>query len=243
MSNIYLSGEYTKRNSSYHVEDSAYKWNNFQKIIVKSGINLKSFKNVVEVGCGSGQIISNAKKSTLFNKCNFVGYDINPDAINIAKKLDETISFTNKDFFDSDLFGKTDLLICADVFEHIENSHEFLRKLANGSKYLLFNIPLDISLLSLLRQENIFSKFYKTLGHLHFYSKKTALLILEHSGINIIDHSYAKFRLSNFPKGSLTIKKILSILLQKIIDLFSEDLACVLLGGYSLVVLAEKKSN
>ena len=95
----------------------------------------------------------------------------------------------------------------------------------------------------MLRQENIFSKFYKTLGHLHFYSKKTALLILEHSGINIIDHSYAKFRLSHFPKGSLTIKKILSILLQKIIDLFSEDLACVLLGGYSLVVLAEKKSN
>ena len=62
MSNIYLSGEYTKKNSSYHVEDSAYKWDNFQKILVKNRIDFKSFKNVVEVGCGAGQIISNAKK-------------------------------------------------------------------------------------------------------------------------------------------------------------------------------------
>jgi len=243
MSNIYLSGEYTNKNSSYHIEDSVYKWNNFQKILSRSGIDFKSFKNIVEVGCGAGQIITNAKKSSMFNNCNFVGHDINPDAINIAKKLNGSISFINKDFFDSDLFGKTDLLICADVFEHIENSHEFLKKLADGSKYLLFNIPLDINLLSLLRQESIFSNFYKNLGHLHFYSKKTALLILEHSGINIIDHSYAKFRLSHFPKGSLTIKRILSILPQKIIDLISEDLACVLMGGYSLVVLAKKKSK
>jgi len=240
MDNIYLSGEYTKNNTSYHVEDSKFKWNNFEKIITKNKVNFKSFKNIVEVGCGAGQIISNAKKSDLFINCNFVGYDINPDAINIAKKLNGSIDFINKDFFESDLFGKTDLLICADVFEHIENSHEFLRKLSNASEYLLFNIPIDISLLSLLRQENIFSNFYKTLGHLHFYSKKTALLKLEHSGIQVIDHSYAKFRLSHFPKGSITIKRILSILPQKIIDLISEDLACVLMGGYSLVVLAKK---
>ena len=240
MDNIYLSGEYTKNNTSYHVEDSKFKWNNFEKIITKNKVNFKSFKNIVEVGCGAGQIISNAKKSDLFINCNFVGYDINPDAINIAKKLNGSIDFINKDFFESDLFGKTDLLICADVFEHIENSHEFLRKLSNASEYLLFNIPIDISLLSLLSQENIFSNFYKTLGHLHFYSKKTALLKLEHSGIQVIDHSYAKFRLSHFPKGSITIKRILSILPQKIIDFFSEDLACVLMGGYSLVVLAKK---
>jgi len=241
--NIYLSGEYINNNSTYHVEDSNYKWNNFKNILTKSGIDSKSFNNVVEVGCGAGQIISNAKNSDLFYNCNFVGYDINPDAIKIAKNLNGSINFVNKDFFESDLFGKTDLIICADVFEHIENSHEFLRILANGSKYLLFNIPLDISLLSLLMQENILSNFYKKLGHLHFYSKKTALLTLEHSGINIIHHSYAKFRISHFPKGSLTIKRILSILPQKLIDLVSEDLACILLGGYSLVVLAEKNSK
>jgi SAM-dependent methyltransferase len=241
MSNIYLSGEYTKNNASYHVEDSKYKWNNFKKIIIKNKININSFKNIVEVGCGAGQIISNSKESGLFNNCNFFGYDINPDAIDIAKKNNKSINFINKDFFNSDLFGKTDLLICADVFEHIENSYEFLKKLSNASEYLLFNIPIDISLLSLLRQETIFSNFYKTLGHLHFYSKKTALLKLEHSGIQVIDNSYAKFRLSHFPKGSLTVKRVLSIVPQKIIDLINEDLACVLMGGYSLVVLAKKK--
>ena len=56
MSNIYLSGEYTNKNSSYHIEDSVYKWDNFQKILSKSGIDFKSFKNIVEVGCGAGQI-------------------------------------------------------------------------------------------------------------------------------------------------------------------------------------------
>ena len=71
MGNIYLSGEYTKNNTSYHVEDSKFKWNNFEKIITKNKVNFKSFKNIVEVGCGAGQIISNAKKSDLFINCNF----------------------------------------------------------------------------------------------------------------------------------------------------------------------------
>ena len=48
MSNIdrYLSGDYTKKNHSYHTEDSKFKWKNFSNILQKSNLNLN--KTVLE---------------------------------------------------------------------------------------------------------------------------------------------------------------------------------------------------
>ena len=239
--NIYLSGEYNKINPTYHVEDSFYKWNNFKKLLLKSKINYRSFKNIVELGCGSGQILSQAKKSNFFDTNNFSGYDINPKAINLAKKLDNSINFYDKDFFQEKFNTKFDLIICSDVFEHIENNYEFLKKLIKKGNYFLFNIPLEISLLSLIRQNKVFSNSYSSVGHLHYYSKKTAMITLEHCKYNIISLNYAKNRISHFPKGSLTLKRMFVIIPQYLLDLINEDLSCAILGNYSLVVLAGSK--
>ena len=54
--------EYLKKNPTYHIEDTDFKWNNFKNIITKSKINYSEFNLIAEVGCGSGQILSHAKK-------------------------------------------------------------------------------------------------------------------------------------------------------------------------------------
>ena len=48
MNNIdrYLSGDYTKKNHSYHIEDSEFKWKNFVKILKKSNLNLDEVKSI-----------------------------------------------------------------------------------------------------------------------------------------------------------------------------------------------------
>ena len=54
------------------------------------------------------------------------------------------------DFYADDMFNNTkfyDLIICADVFEHVEDYYGFLEKISKKAKYILFNIPLDINLL------------------------------------------------------------------------------------------------
>ena len=102
LKNIYTSGKYTENNPTYHLEDSEFKWKNFKKLLLKSNLNYKSFKNVAEIGCGIGQILSIAKKNNFFNTSNFYGYDENPDAIQRAKLLDSTISFSNEDILKKD---------------------------------------------------------------------------------------------------------------------------------------------
>jgi hypothetical protein len=114
-----------------------------------------------------------------------------------------------------------------------------LKKLLNQSKYFLFNIPLDISLISLIRK-NIFRQKFNDVGHIHFYSKYSILLQLEYCGYQIIDNIYAKNRLEYFSKKKFSIKSFLILPFQFLFDLINEDLACAIFGGYSLVVMAKK---
>jgi len=243
LKNIYTSGKYSENNPTYHLEDSEFKWRNFKKILLKSNVDYKSFQNIVEIGCGVGQILSLAKKDNFFNTSNFYGYDSNPDAIKTAKQLDKTISFSNEDFLKKNLEKNFDLLIAADIIEHIDDSFSFLKLLRTKSKYFLFNIPLEISLLSLFRQNKLFDNSYKRVGHLHFFSKKTALIALEHNGYKVLNLNYSKNRIEHFSKNSISLKRMLATIPQYLMDLINEDLSCILLGDYSLVVLASNDTK
>ena len=124
----YLSGDYIKKNHAYHTEDSEFKWKNFLNILNKSNLNLNKFNSISDIGCGSGQILIQANNSNLFNKqCVFDGYDINPDAIKAAKKNSSKVSFFNEDFINLKE-TKRDLIIAADVIEHVQDTYTFLKK-------------------------------------------------------------------------------------------------------------------
>ena len=230
--------EYLKKNPTYHIEDTDFKWKNFKNIIRKSKINYSEFNLIAEVGCGSGKILSNAKKSNLFKSASFIGYDTNPEAINIAKNLDKTIKFINQDLTKIDLENKYDLLIVSDVFEHIPDYHKFLREIRKKSKYQIFNIPLEISFTSLVRKKNIFEISYNDVGHLHFFSDKIAKLTLEKNGYKILNFSYSKNRLFELKK-KFTLKKFLIYLPQFCLELVNNRLASNIFGGYSMVVITE----
>ena len=219
--NLYTSSKYLKKNPTYHSEDSLYKYNNFIKILKKNNFTFKKVKKIIDIGCGVGEILKYLKKNKLFFRSDFIGYDVNKYAIKIAKK-NSSIKFICKDYIKFPKNKKSDLLICADVFEHIDNDVNFLKKLLNQSKYFLFNIPLDISLISLIRK-NIFRQKFNDVGHIHFYSKYSILLKLEYCS-----------------QKEFSIKKFLILPFQFLLDLINEDLACAIFGGYSLVVMAKK---
>lgn len=235
---FYSSGEYTKKNHGYHIEDSKFKWDNFKKIILNSNIDTNKFNSIGEVGCGAGQILSEAKKSGMFTKANFYGYDPNPEAIKLAKKFDDTIDFVHGDFIKMDIEKSFDLIIVADVLEHLDDPSEFLEKLKKKSKFFLFNIPLEINFLSLIRLKNIFKESFKQVGHIHFYSNRTAQLTLERNGYKILNTIYANNRFFEIKK-KFSLKKSLIYVPQYFCSLINKELACNIFGGYSLVVIAE----
>ena len=236
---LYSKGQYKKKNHSYHVEDSEFKWKIFKNILIKSNFMFNDIESVIEVGCGAGQVLANAKSSKIFNPtCKFAGYDINPDAIDLAKKIDKDLNFFNSDYLEIKN-GRDDLILSADVFEHVENTYDFLSKLRAKGNFFLFNIPLEISFLSMIRKKNIFEDSYQKVGHLHFYNKRTALLTLKNCGFKIIKFEFAKDRLFEFKKKK-NLKQLLILFPQYILEKLSLDLSSSLFGGYSLVVLAKK---
>ncbi len=122
-------------------------------------------KRVLEVGCGTGNIIQ------YMTHKNILGVDIEKVYINIAKER-----FKNKKNIKFQLFDlgkslgsfkkfKPDTIICINVLEHIEKDEKFIKEceslLSPGGKLIIF-VPAMPSL---------YGEMDKTYGHFRRYTK------------------------------------------------------------------------
>jgi len=121
-----------------------------------------------------------------------------------------------------------------DVVEHLEDYFSFLRDIKRKSQYKLFHIPLEISVQGVLRGK-IFLRNRDVHGHLHHFTKETALRTLEDIGYEVLDYSYSPE--SELPADLIETKLIK--LPRKWFFALNEDWAARLLGGFRLLVLAK----
>ena len=230
MQNIYTDGTYLKNNETWHQEDSLYKADWVRKIIEKNSLNLDT---ICEIGCGSGEVLKKLA-SQLKKNIKFSGYEISPQAFEICKqKEDINLNFFLKDLLNED--KSFDALLIIDVIEHIEDYFNFLRQVKVKAKYKIFHIPLDLSILNILRVNPISLK-RKEVGHIHYFTKEIALESIKASGYKIIDYFYTNVS-SGLPNQSLKSKFLKFP--RKFLYLINKDFAVRVLGGYSLMVLAE----
>jgi hypothetical protein len=221
------NSEYLKLNPNYHLEDS--RWKSFQilKCINRNNIYLD---RVADVGCGAGEILS-ILYDNLPNRIIFDGYEISKDAFKLSTaKEKERLTFHNIDILSINV--NYDLLMLIDVFEHVSDYLSFLEKISHKSKYKLFHVPLDISVLAIFK--NDFIKDRKKLGHLHYFNKNTAIATVEDCGMKVIDYFYTPV----FEVRNTTFKQKFVNLLRKLSFIINKDLSANLFGGYSLIILA-----
>jgi hypothetical protein len=133
-----------------------------------------------------------------------------------------------RDFFD--------IILVIDVLEHIEDYFSFLRSLRNRGTYKIFHIPLDMSVQALLRMSPIL-KSRENVGHIHYFTKETALAILKETGYEIIDYFYTPGSLELSSRQSF--KSLLLKLPRKLGYSLNKDMAVRILGGYSLMILTK----
>ena len=127
-----------------------------------------------------------------------------------------------------------DLLLCIDVFEHVENPFQFLRDLKKYAMFKVFHIPLDLSVQGVLRRGRLLKDF-REVGHRHYYNRELALEILRETGYEIVDWNFTTSALSLKSASYLRYAaRVPRALLYKA----SPDLAARTLGGFSLLVLA-----
>lgn len=228
---MYISGEYLANNPSWDSEDAVWKSEQLYGMLDRH--NLLNKNIISEVGCGSGEIIFNISKK-LNADTKYFGYDISPQAIEMANKNEN-----KKDNFNFKLLSvpdeKSDILICADVFEHISDEFNFLTNIREMGEYKIFNIPLDLSVQSIIRENTILSQ-RKRVGHINYYTKNLALETLKDTGYHIVDYKYGTWY-KHYAADSTATKAV--NILRDILMPISPDLCVKWLGGSSLIVLAK----
>jgi 2-polyprenyl-3-methyl-5-hydroxy-6-metoxy-1,4-benzoquinol methylase len=224
--------DYLKKTKTWHIEDSPWKAKQIIKMLERNNISPKS---VVEIGCGAGEILNQLQLHYKDQDIQFDGYDIAPDAFILSQeRKKEKLNFYNEDLLEKEK-AYYDVLLMIDVFEHVDDYIGFICRSSTKAKYKIFHIPLDLHVSALLRKNLLYAR--KTVGHLHYFTKETALATLEDTGLNILDYFFTNSALDL--SSSKTLKTKIANIPRRIMNRFSKDLSARLLGGYSLLVLAQ----
>jgi cyclopropane fatty-acyl-phospholipid synthase-like methyltransferase len=228
-SSIYEDGTYLTNNPTWHEQDSPWKAEKIDRLLKKNDIYPST---LCEVGCGAGGILSWLSERYA-NKTMFSGYEISPHAFDICKKkARHNLNYFHKNLLD-DNGAVFDVVMAIDVFEHVEDYFGFLRSLREKGTYKVFHIPLDLSVQTVLRSAPII-KLRSSVGHIHYFTKETALATLRDTGYEVVDYFYTNG--SELPNRGW--KANMLKFPRKLLFSIDQDLAVRVLGGFSLMVLA-----
>jgi SAM-dependent methyltransferase len=236
MQTIYQTGEYLEHNRSWHTEDSAWKAQQIAGAIERYNV---AHRRVCDVGCGAGEVM--VRLAERYPGSEFIGYDLSPQAYELAQKQERpNCRFVLGSALDETGF---DLALAIDVFEHVEDCFDFLRRMKRIATWKIFHIPLDMSVLAVAVNNQMWSR--REVGHVHYFSKETALATLTDCGYEIVGHQFTNsqgLNWQNLRVGGRTGRKLAKILLlglpRLLLTSVSPSLSARFLGGLSLLVVA-----
>jgi cyclopropane fatty-acyl-phospholipid synthase-like methyltransferase len=228
---IYEDGTYLLNNPTWHEEDSPWKAKQIGRILRANNIKPAT---ICEVGCGAGGILDCLAQDFDKNVA-YTGYELSAAAFAMCQKKERPgLSFFKKDLFEEG-DAKFDVVMAIDVIEHVEDYIGFLRKLRARGKYKVLHIPLDLSVQTVLRSSPLL-RGRQAVGHIHYFTKETALATLKDTGYEVVDSLYTggSLELPNRGWRANLMKAPRAVLFS-----IHRDLTVRLLGGYSLLVLAK----
>lgn len=227
----YTGGDYRQRNPGWHVEDAGWKAAQVLRVLERNTLRPLT---VCDVGCGAGEVLRQLQLA-LDPQSRFVGFDVSPDAIGLASQRgNERLRFVLGDI--GGWSGQPfDLLLAIDVVEHVEDCFGFLRRVRRMARNAIFHIPLELSALAVLRRHPLLAS-RERYGHVHYFTRGTAVALLGECGFRIRD---TLFTGSGVDLPSPTFGNRVLRIPRRILFAVAPDLCTRLLGGYSLLILAD----
>ncbi|WP_194477469.1 bifunctional 2-polyprenyl-6-hydroxyphenol methylase/3-demethylubiquinol 3-O-methyltransferase UbiG [Bradyrhizobium sp. CCBAU 53338] len=227
----YRQDDYAVDNPDWHEEDAPWKAAHIRTILDR---NRLQWRTLADIGCGTGAIVEILSRQ--YQQSRFEGFEVSPYAHELSlKRASDNLGFSMEDAFQS---GKQfDLAMAIDVAEHVENPFEFLRAMGRMSRWQVIHVPLDMSALAVGRGW-VLPAARRTLGHIHYFSRDSALSLIAESGLETIDSFYTAWAIDQSYK---TWKKRLAAWPRRLAFLAAPDATVRLVGGWSLMVLSRSK--
>jgi 2-polyprenyl-3-methyl-5-hydroxy-6-metoxy-1,4-benzoquinol methylase len=225
--------DYRQNNPTWHTEDSLWK---AQQIIAMIKRNAMHPKSIAEVGCGAGEIL-NQLHAALPEDAKFIGYEVSGDALALAKAREKKrLQFKHESLLEAQVHF--DLLLMIDVFEHVDDYFGFLRACRSKAENTIFHIPLELSVQNVMTNSLMYAR--KKVGHIHYFTKDTALATLADTGYEVVDFSYT---LMPMDVQMATLKTKIASFPRRLFFSIAPDFAAKTFGGFSLLVLTKQKRD
>jgi SAM-dependent methyltransferase len=223
---MYQDGSYLQRTGgTWDLGDSPFKSGQVVRMFGRNNLRPSS---ICDIGCGAGGVLAELQK-VLPSHVELTGYDISPQAHEISKQfINERCRFLLDDPFADGLV--CDVALALDVFEHVEDCFAFLRQMKRKAKYKVYHVPLEVHASAALRAVHAWPA-----GHLHQFSRETALRTIEHSDQEVVDWFYTE----PADTGCLLPRtRLAHVVRRRMAMIAGKEFTARLLGGYSLMVLA-----
>ena len=179
MGDIYNDNSYIINNPTLHSEDSEFKFNNVLRFLNLIEIKENKIK-ILDVGGGAGLIGKRVMK--YYAKKDIIvtlhSLDLSFKMLKIQKQNNPKIKKLSNCSIAECKESNYDLVLMIDVIEHIPNKNISAKTLNRLSKNIIYNIPIEINLFDYVKNISLLFRYYKnqrkTLGHIHFFSFKSA---------------------------------------------------------------------
>lgn len=228
----YVSGAQLLATPQWYEADAAWKAKQVRRILKNQGLNPRT---VCDVGCGTGGVLDHLG-AALPQARRLVGYELSPQALGLASEERRgRLELIRGDILEDS--RRFDLLLLLDVFEHVEDYLGFLRSLQNRADYYVFHIPLELSVQAVLRPRS-FGDARAVLGHLHYFSRETALATLADAGYEVLREEFTAPRID---QPAPSIRALMAKVPRRVVFRLAPAAAARLLGGFELMVLARCK--
>jgi SAM-dependent methyltransferase len=223
----YRDGTQLEYAPDWYEADAAWKADLVRKIMRKNRLEPRS---ICDMGCGTGGVLDHLRR-TLPAATKLVGHEMSRQAIALAPEdRKQRVTFVNAAAEDCE--GGYALMLVLDVLEHVDDYLGFLRTIRGKADAFIFHIPLDVSVQTVLRASP-FARARDSLGHLHYFSRETALATLHDTGYEIVDEHFTQPGIDLWGGKSRLVK-----VPRRIAFRLNPRVAVRVLGGFSLLVLA-----
>lgn len=238
MKNRYTDGTYLKDNPDWHAADCAWKLAHVRRALSSVGVDECKLKTVCDAGCGAGAVIKLWAKE--LPDTVFTGVDISPQALSLAQQSrPQNCVFRLGSALRPE---PCDALLLLDVLEHIPDWKAFFKEWTAQAGLIVLHLPLDLSVYARLRP-SILKRERETVGHIHFFTARKFLRELDGLNMRVRHLHYTNKYVERPPKLTRLVSRVGMFIRQAAHRLLPHSWAAYWVGGYSLMIVLEKKTN
>lgn len=229
---------YREEEGSYNDKTDPFSSHTRIKSILR---NLAKGTRILDIGTASGTLGRMCQDQELL----FFGIEPNKTWLDLARPYYQDVLESKLEDAPDDYLLGYDVIVCADILEHLVYPLDELRRLVNlqvEDSFFIISVPNVANLW--IRLSLLFGNFtYTDKGildktHLHFFTKRSFLEMLDNAGLQIIYIKYTPVPLNLVhPKFKQKGFRVLHRLLAILTNLFPTLLA------YQFIVVSEKYSN